>query len=123
KSLALFITQRLRWVQLRSAIRGYDSKYHAHNHGERKSKNYRDSGDRDVESREEFRRQRTGYPEEDTREPSDYGHEDCFRQELIQNVLAASPDRHLDAYFSGPLRDRHQHDVHDSNAGDDKRDR
>ena len=43
-----------------------------------------------------------------------------FDKELIQNVLAASADRHSQTDFLCSLGNRYIHDVHDSDAADQK---
>src|SRR5215813_12862980 len=39
-----------------------------------------------------------------------------FRQKLQTNVIRSCTHSHSDADFARPFRDRHQHDIHDSNA-------
>jgi hypothetical protein len=36
-----------------------------------------------------------------------------FEEELAEDVAGAGTHRHSDADFAGPLRDAHEHDVHD----------
>ena len=49
-------------------------------------------------------------------------HDRRFHKELTDDVALARADRHADADFSCALGNGHEHDIHDADAADQKRD-
>ncbi len=77
--------------------------------------------------RGEIRNQRRGQrayavADREPHEPAEQAEHERFQQKLQQDVVALGADRLADADLACPLRDRHEHDVHDADAADEQRD-
>ena len=60
--------------------------------------------------------------ERDADGTAESGERDRLDQELDQHIVTACADRFTDANLARPLRDRHEHDVHNADAADEQRD-
>ena len=60
--------------------------------------------------------------EQDADHSAEARQRDRLDEELIEDVPAARADRLADAYLTGPLVHRDEHDVHDPDAADEQRD-
>src|SRR3989442_6445374 len=68
-------------------------------------------------------RARAAEAERDAGDPADQRERDGLDQELEQDVTPPGADRHPQADLARPLRDRDQHDVHDTDATDEQGER
>src|SRR5882762_2963964 len=83
--------------------------YHSHNYSPERNRGWK-SGQKQVDEQTDADAQYHAYDAARARE------DDGLGQELPDDVAAARSNRFSHAYFAGALRDRHQHDIHDSDS-------
>lgn len=120
KGFGLFGAEGVYGFQLGGLVCGQESEHDADHH--RASERQRDGirGD-DRGNRQERSEFHDAVTEGDADGASEEGQYDRLGKELHHDVGIKGSDGPSDAYFPRALRDRHEHDVHDSDASDHER--
>ena len=119
--LSLLVPQRFDRIEKRRLARRIVAKENADNCGEGKCHQDRRRTHQRVPLGEVRNQRRCGAAQHDADDAANERQRHGFNQELRQYVLGLRPHRLAQANLPGPLRHRHQHDVHDSNAAHDQR--
>src|SRR6185503_4775758 len=114
--------QRLDGIEPRRAHGRQEAERDAHGRAEQQADHRPLQRDLGVEVREHG--DEVAQPEagDDPDHSADVAQHDRLEQELEQDALRARAERLADADLARPLRHRHQHDVHDADAGHDQGD-
>src|SRR5690606_22104335 len=116
------VPQRDDWIQPGGSSSGPEAEEDADERREAERQESGLGGDRGIPLSQLLERERASDATGEAENAAGHAEDERLDQELEQDVAAPRAQRLADPDLTRPLRDRHQHDVHDADPAHDQRD-